>query len=87
MKSSPRVTAPLGRVLYKGVKMTSKENKDRPFDPESPHFVLHLETDKAARYALAAYADYLRYGNKESKLADEINAWLDKICDKLEAKQ
>jgi hypothetical protein len=54
--------------LYNKYQVTKTDGS--PVDPEAEYFVLRLDTDEAARAALACYAEHIY--EKNPALADEI---------------
>ena len=45
-----------------------------PVDPEAQYFVLRVDTDPAARYAVLQYASYI--GASDPEFADELRRWV-----------
>ena len=56
-----------------------KKTDGSPVDPKAEYFVLRLDTDPAARYAVIAYADFIRQDDPESGLARDLYVWVKRI--------
>lgn len=68
---------PLQRAEYNGATLYSKyrimKNDGSPIDPAARYFVLRIDTDRAARMALFAYASAIEKDNAE--FANELRGY------------
>jgi len=55
-------------------KYTITKTDGSPVDPEAQYFVLRIDTDVAARYAVLHYASYI--GGRDPEFADDLRKWI-----------